>query len=187
MKGIITFKINTTNRKLNHLSCEADRCKYRLVKVLAHYKYPNWQQLCAGLHHLPRHERCLLCRHSILYMSSHGSIPGAAPWPPPSWLLAIQTALQPFKKKSSQCYLHPLPFLCPVYYNLFFVPMLKIKREMKTHLFSLFFFQSRAFQLTKIHIYANMRHLFPPLPHMGDGSRAWINDIASAVMFAAFH
>lgn len=68
-----------------------------------------------------------------------------------------------------------------------FIPILKIKREMKTHLFHYFFLHSSAFQLTKIHIYANMRHLFPPLPHMGDGSQARINDIASAVMFAAFH
>lgn len=68
-----------------------------------------------------------------------------------------------------------------------FIPTMKIKREMKTHLFHYFFLHSSAFQLTKIHIYANMRHLFPPLPHMGDGSQARINDIASAVMFAAFH
>lgn len=68
-----------------------------------------------------------------------------------------------------------------------FILILKIKREMKTHLFHYFFLHSSAFQLTKIHIYANMRHLFPPLPHMGDGSQARINDIASAVMFAAFH
>lgn len=66
-----------------------------------------------------------------------------------------------------------------------FIPILK--REMKTHLFHYFILHSSAFQLTKIHIYANMRHLFPPLPHMGDGSLARINDIALAVMFAAFH
>lgn len=54
---------------------------------------------------------------------------------------------------------------------------------MKTHLFHYFFLHSSAFQLTKIHIYANTRHLFPPLPHMGDGSQARINDIALAVMF----
>lgn len=60
---------------------------------------------------------------------------------------------------------------------------------MKTHLFHYFFFslRSSAFQLTKIHIYANMRPLFPPQPRMGDGSQARINDIALAVMFAAFH
>lgn len=68
-----------------------------------------------------------------------------------------------------------------------FIPIPKIQREMKTHLFHYFFLHSSAFQLTKIHIYANMQHLFPPLPHMGDGSQARINDIASAVMFAAFH
>lgn len=54
---------------------------------------------------------------------------------------------------------------------------------MKTHLFHYFFLHSSAFQLTKIHIYANTRNLFPPLPHMGDGSQARINDIALAVMF----
>lgn len=58
---------------------------------------------------------------------------------------------------------------------------------MKTHLFHYFFSIQSAFQLTKIHIYANMQHLFPPLPRMGDGSQARINDIALAVMFAAFH
>lgn len=68
-----------------------------------------------------------------------------------------------------------------------FIPILKIKREMKTHLFHYFFLHSSAFQLTKIHIYANMQHLLPPQPRMGDGSQARINDIASSVMFAAFH
>lgn len=68
-----------------------------------------------------------------------------------------------------------------------FIPIPKIKREMKTHLFHYFFLHSSAFQLTKIHIYANMQHLLPPQPRMGDGSQARINDIASAVMFAAFH
>lgn len=68
-----------------------------------------------------------------------------------------------------------------------FILVLKIKREMKTHLFHYFFLHSSAFHPTKIHIYANPRHLFPLLPHMGDGSQARINDIASPVMFAAFH
>lgn len=70
----------------------------------------------------------------------------------------------------------------------FFVRILKIKKGKWKHtFFIIFFLHSSAFQLTKIHIYANMRHLFPPLPHMGDGSQARINDIALAVMFAAFH
>lgn len=58
---------------------------------------------------------------------------------------------------------------------------------MKAHLFPNFFLHSSAFQLTKIHIYANVWHFFPPLPHMGDASQARINDIALAVMFSAFH
>lgn len=66
-------------------------------------------------------------------------------------------------------------------------PENKKKGKWKHTFFIIFFLHSSAFQLTKIHIYANMRHLFPPLPHMGDGSQARINDIASAVMFAAFH
>lgn len=37
-----------------------------------------------------------------------------------------------------------------------FIPIPKIKREMKTHLFHYFFLHSSAFQLTKIHIYANV-------------------------------
>lgn len=62
----------------------------------------------------------------------------------------------------------------------------KINRELKIHLLLFFFFPS-AFRPTKIHIYANMLHLFPPQPRMGDGSQARINDIALAVMFATFH
>lgn len=61
-------------------------------------------------------------------------------------------------------------------------------RRLKTHLFQCdFFLHLSTFQLTKIHIYANMLHLFLPQSHMGDESQARINDIASAVMFAAFH
>lgn len=62
---------------------------------------------------------------------------------------------------------------------------------MKTHLFHYFLLHSSAFQLTKIHIYANS--LTPSLPRLGplhtgrDRRRARINDIASQVMFAAFH
>ncbi len=76
----------------------------------------------------------------------------------------------------------------PVHHHLFIYPDPENKEgNENAPFFIIFFLHSSAFQLTKIHIYANMRHIFPPLPHMGDGSQARINDIASAVMFAAFH
>lgn len=90
------------------------------------------------------------------------------------------------EERGSQCYLSspvPSPPL-----SIYFFSILKIKRGNENTPFSLFFFlHPSAFHLTKIHIYANTRHLFPPLPHTGDGSQARINDIASAVMFGAFH
>lgn len=78
--------------------------------------------------------------------------------------------------------------MCPVRSHLSIYTVVERNRKIEnTHFFSIFPLHLSTFQLTKIHIYANMLHLSLPQPHMGDESQARINDIASAVMFAAFH
>lgn len=104
-----------------------------------------------------------------------------------SCLPDIHTAQGPYTKRSLQSYLCPLPYLRPDHHHLFICPDPENKEGNENTPFHYFFLHSSAFQLTKIHIYANMQHLFRPQPHMGDGSQARINDIATAVMFAAFH
>lgn len=120
--------------------------------------------------------------------------PTDASTPRPSSMSSCLAARHPYSSRAlskeklmmlSVCSAFPVP--SPPLSIYLFIPILKIKRKMKTHLFHYFFLHSSAFHLTKIYIYANMRHLFPPLPHMGDRSQARINDIALAVMFAAFH
>jgi len=113
------------------------------------------------------------------------------PSPPPHslsvWLPDTYNGSEPYRKRHSQCYLCFLPVLCSVHHHLSIYPDIENKEKIENTPFEILFLHSSTFQLTKIHIYANMLHLFPPQPRMGDRSQARINDIALAVMFAAFH
>lgn len=102
--------------------------------------------------------------------------------PTPVWLPDTYNVPGPYTERNPTLFLssplsRPPSSLCLSRYE-------KINRELQIHLLLLF---PSPFRPTEIHIYANMLHLFPPQPRMGDGSQARINDIALAVMFATFH